>query len=79
MASSMVMVLERGWPFLEKTLDFEVEGQRKKGRSKENGRPKKTWKRQVKEESMKIDLSMEDALYRSKWIAGVNLIATGLR
>ena len=31
-----------------RTLDFEVEGQRKKGR------PKRTWKKQVEEESMKV-------------------------
>ena len=40
--------------------DFEVEGQRKKGR------PKRTCKRQVEEESMRVDLRMEDALFRSK-------------
>ena len=31
-------VEERGWSHLKKVLDFEVEGQRKKGR------PKRTWK-----------------------------------
>ena len=35
---------------LRRALDFEVEGQRNKARSK------KTWKKQVKEESVKIDL-----------------------
>ena len=35
---------------LKWTLDFEVEGQRKKGR------PKRTWKKQVEEESMKVGL-----------------------
>ena len=33
---------------LRRALDFEVEGQRKKGR------PKRTWKRQVEEESVKV-------------------------
>ena len=37
-------------------LDFEVEGQRKKGR------PKRTWKRKADEESMKVGLRREDAL-----------------
>ena len=35
---------------LRRALDFEVEGQRKKGR------PKKTWRKQVEEESMKVGL-----------------------
>ena len=39
-----------------RTLNFEAEGQRKKGW------PKRTWKRQVEEESMKIGLRREDAL-----------------
>ena len=47
-------------------LDFEVDGQRKKGR------PKRTWKKQVDEESVKVGLRREDALCRSKWSVGVN-------
>ena len=43
---------------LRRALDFEVEGQRKKARSK------MTWKKQVMEESVKVSLSMEDALCR---------------
>ena len=35
---------------LRKALDFEVEGQRTKGR------PKRTWKKQEEEESMKAGL-----------------------
>ena len=35
---------------LRRALDFEVEGQRKKGRLK------RTWKRQVGEESVKVGL-----------------------
>ena len=58
---------------LRRALDFEVEGQRKKGR------PKRTWKKQVEEKSMKIGLRREDALCRSKWSVGVNKIAAGLR
>ena len=45
---------------LRRSLDFKVEGQWKKGR------PKRTWKRQVEEESMKAGLRREDALCRSK-------------
>ena len=44
---------------LRRALDFEVEGQRK------NGRPKRTWKKQVGEEIAKIGLRREDALCRS--------------
>ena len=58
---------------LKKALDFEVEGQKKKGRQK---RP---WKKQVEEESVKFGLRMEGALCRSKWRVGVNQIAAGLR
>ena len=43
---------------LTKTLDFEVEGQRKKWR------PKRIWKKPVEEESVKIGLKREDALCR---------------
>ena len=58
---------------LRRALDFEVEGQRKKGR------PKRTWKKQVEEESMKVGLRRKDALCRSKWSVGINRIAAGLR
>ena len=57
---------------LRRALDFEV-GQRKKGK------PKKTWKKQVDKESVKIGLRMEDALCRSKWSIGVNQNAAVLR
>ena len=40
---------------LRRALDFEVEGQRK------NGRPKRTWKKQVEEESVKVGLRRKDA------------------
>ena len=56
-----------------RALDFEVEGQSKKGR------PKRTWKKQVKEESVKVGLRREDALCRSKWSVGASRIAAGLR
>ena len=58
---------------LRRALDFEVVGQRKKGR------PKRTWKKQVEEESVKIGLRREDGLCRSKWSVGVSHIAAGLR
>ena len=45
---------------MRRELDLEVEGQRKKGR------PKRTWKKQVEEESVKVGLRREDALCRSK-------------
>ena len=48
---------------LRRALEFEGE------------RLKMTWKK----ERMKAVSCREDALYRLKWIAGVNQIATGLR
>ena len=54
-------------------LDFEVEGQRKKGR------PYRMWKKQIKEESMMVGLRREDAFCRSKWSVGIDKIAAGLR
>ena len=53
---------------LRRALDFEVEGQRKKGGPK-----------QVKKESVKIGLRREDELSQSKWSVSVNQIAAGLR
>ena len=41
---------------MRRSLDFEVEVQRKKGRWK------RTWKKQVEKESVKIGLRSEDAL-----------------
>ena len=57
---------------LRMALDFEVEGQRKKGR------PKRTWKKQVEEDSAKVGLRREDALCRSMWSASVYNIIAGL-
>ena len=58
---------------LRRALDFDVESQRKKGRLK------RTWKKQVEEESVKVGLIRKDALCCSKLSAGVNKIAAGLR
>ena len=58
---------------LRRALHFEVEGQRKKGK------PKRTWKKQVEEESMKVGLRRKDAIYRSKWSVVIHNIAAGLR
>ena len=58
---------------LRRALDIEVDGQRKKGR------PKRTWKRQVVEESVKIGLRRENVLCQSEWSVGVDKIADGLR
>ena len=41
---------------VRRALDFEVEGKWKKGKLK------RTWKKKVKEESVKVGLRMEDAL-----------------
>ena len=58
---------------LRRALDFQVKGQRK------NERLKRTWKKQVEEENVKIGLRMEAALCRPKWSVGVNPIAAVLR
>ena len=58
---------------LRKEIDFEVECQRKKGR------PKRTWKRQIEEESEKDCFTMHDVICRSKWSVDVNQIVAGLR
>ena len=49
-------------------MNFEIEGQRKKGRSK------RTWKKQVEEESMKGGLRREDALCQTELSVGINQI-----
>ena len=58
---------------LRRALHFGVEGQRIKVR------PRRTWRKQAEEESVKIGLRMEDALCCLKWSVGVNKIADGLR
>ena len=58
---------------LRRALGFEAEVHRKKGRSK------RTWKRQVEKESVKVGVRREDALCLSRWSVGVNKIAAELR
>ena len=58
---------------LTRSLDFKVRGQGKKGRQK------RTWKKHVVEESVRVGLRREDAVCRLKWCVGINLIAAGLR
>ena len=58
---------------LRMALDLEFEGQRMKGRLK------RTWKKQVEEESVKIGLRREDTFCRSMRSVGVKQIAAGLR
>ena len=57
---------------LRDALNLEVTGKRKWGR------PKKTWKKQVQEETEKIGLKKEDALRRDKCKDGVRAIAEGM-
>ena len=56
---------------LRVALNLEVSGKRKRGR------PRKTWKKQVEEETEKIGLK-EDALRRNKWRDGKRAIAEGM-
>ena len=58
---------------LRRALDVVVEVQGKKWRLK------RTWKKQVEEENVKIVLRREDALCQSKWSICINKIAAGLR
>ena len=58
---------------LRGAVDFAVEGQRRKRKLK------RTWKKQVEEESVKVGLRREDTICRSKWSVGVNKIAACLR
>ena len=57
---------------LRVALNLEVSGKRKRGR------PKKTWKKQVEEETEKIGLKKKDALRRDKWRDRVRAIAEGM-
>ena len=61
-------LLRRGW-----SLHIAVESQRKEGRLK------RTWKKQVEEESVKVGLRKENSHCQHKWSVGVNQIAAGLR
>ena len=54
---------------LRVVLDLKVSGKRKRRR------PKKTWKKQEKEETEKIGLEKEDARNRAKWRDKVLAIA----
>ena len=54
-------------------------GSKVEGGQRKKGRPKRTWQKQVEEESMKVGLRMEDALCRSKWSAGINQVDVRLR
>ena len=58
---------------LKVALDLEENGKRKQER------PKKTWKKQVEEETEKIGLKKKDALNQAKWRDGVQAIAEGMR
>ena len=57
---------------LRVALYLEVSGERKRGR------PKKTWKKQVEEETEKIALKKKDAMRRDKWRDGVQAISEGM-
>ena len=57
---------------LRVALNLEVTGKRKQGR------PKKTSKKQVEEETEKVGLKKEDARRRDKWRDGVREIAEGM-
>ena len=57
---------------LRVALNLEVSGKRKRGR------PTKTWRKQVEEETEKIGLKKEDALRQDKWRDRVRAIAEGM-
>ena len=56
---------------LRVALNLEISGKRKQGRLR------KTWRKQVEEETEKIGLK-ENALRRDKWRDGVRAIAEGM-
>ena len=58
---------------LKKAMMMEVNGQRKRGRSK------MIWKRQVEESVKKVGLKIEEAADRTRWRGGVRAIAEGMR
>ena len=58
---------------LKKAMMLLVNGQQKRGR------PKQTWKRQVKESLKKIGLKVEEATDRARWRERVRAIAEGTR
>ena len=58
---------------LRRALEFEVKGRRKRGR------PKRTWRKQVEEESRRVGLKKDDAQNRDGWRGGVRGIATKVR
>ena len=64
------MVMCHVW---RRALDFEVEGQTKKGR------PKRTWKRQVEEDSVKGGLRRKSTLCHCKWGVNIKKLLLGLR
>ena len=45
---------------------------------RKRGQPKKTWKKQMEEETEKVGLKKEDTLRRDKWRDGVREIAEGM-
>ena len=57
---------------LRVALNLEVSGKRNRGR------PRKTWKKQVEEETEKIGLKKDDALRRDKWRDRVRAITEGM-
>ena len=57
---------------LRVALNLEVSGKRKRGR------PRKTWKKRVEEETEKIGLKKEDAMRGDKWRDRVRVIAEGM-
>ena len=59
-------VLREDGHVLRRALDFEVEGQKKKGNLK------RTWIKKAEEESQKVGLRREDAFCRSKRSVGIN-------
>ena len=57
---------------LRVALNLEVSGKRKRGR------PEKTWKKQMEDETERIGLKKEDALNRDKWRDRIPAIAEGM-
>ena len=57
---------------LQRAMEFEVEGTRRRGR------PKKTWRSQVEDDTAGVGLTFADAVNRTRWREGVRKIAENM-
>ena len=73
MLAGVVVLRREDGHVMRRALHLEVGDQTKKGR------PKRTWKKQVEKESVKVGVSREDAICQSIWSVVVNQTAVMVR